>query len=179
MMNYQDVKFSKINSRAQMKIQQMAFVLVATVIFFVIVAIFYISIRFSSLREDVTDTRREEVIETVRKISGTPEFKYNSFEDCAACVDMDKLILLRNRTSYENFWQDVSLLQVERVYPRYETEECEIDSYPRCNQITLVKKKNFESYEAYVSLCRYDKTTDQSRCELGKVIMGFEGADDV
>lgn len=171
-MLFQNAKY--FNLKGQIKIQQMAFVLVAIVIFFVIVGIFYISIRFSSIRENVSDLRKEEVIETVRKISGTPEFKFESLEDCAACVDMDKLIVLKNRTTYQGFWQDISLLQVERVFPRFQTDECEPVNYPRCNKITLTKKENYESYESYVSLCRYDKDIDQTRCELGKVIMGFE-----
>ena len=175
MMQYQNARC--FNSKAQMKIQQMAFVLVATVIFFALVAIFYISIRFSTLKEDVTDLRKEEVIETVRKISGTPEFRLESLEDCAACVDLDKLILLKNRTTYQGFWQGISLLQVERVFPTYQTKECQLESYPRCNTITLIKKEGYESYESYVSLCRYDRSIDQIRCELGKVVMGFENVE--
>ena len=155
----------------------MAFVLVATIIFFVIVAMFYMAIRFSSLKEDVTDTRKEEVVEIVRKISGTPEFSYSSFGDCASCIDLDKLFLLKNRTTYQGFWKGIPFLRIERVYPRHNTDECEIDSYPRCNSVTLIEEENFESYEAYVSLCRYDGVSDQKRCELGKVIMGFDNVE--
>ncbi|MDP4039903.1 MAG: hypothetical protein Q8P57_04985 [Candidatus Pacearchaeota archaeon] len=164
-------------SKGQVKIQQMAFVLVATIIFFVIVAIFYTSIKFSSIKEEASDFRKQEVIESVRKISGSPEFLWGNFGDCAGCVDLDKAFLLKNRNSYQNFWKDVSLLQIIRVYPLYSTEECTPQSYPRCNQITLTKKENYESYEAFVSLCRYNSGIEQDECELGKIVMGFESVE--
>jgi hypothetical protein len=165
-------------SRGQMKIQQMAFVLVAIMILFAIVAIFYISIRFSTLREDVTDLKKEEIIESVRKISGTPEFLFSSFEDCAACIDLDKAFIIKNRDTYQNFWEGISLLQIERIYPTYQSNECDSQNYPRCNKVTLVKEENYESFESYVSLCRYDSSIEQTKCELGKIVMGFEGLDE-
>lgn len=164
--------------RGQFKIQQMVFVLVATIIFFGIVAIFYISIRFDSLHEDVEDQRTEAVLEQVRKISGTPEFIWGSGDDCAACVDMDKIFLLKNRTAYQGFWKDIALLKVSRVYPRYSGDECTPLNYPECNSITLTQKQGFEAYESFVSLCRYDGNGQQRRCDLGKVIIGFEGVED-
>ncbi len=173
MKRYQNARYS----RGQFKIQQMAFVLVATIIFFAIVAVFYVSIRFSSLREDVGDSRKEEVVEMVRKIAGTPEFIWSNWEDCASCIDLDKVKFLKGRTQYQEFWQDISLLKVVRVYPLYDSDECAAANYPRCNSITLIEKENFEAYEAFVSLCRYDEDIGQERCELGKVIMGFESVE--
>ena len=169
----QNVRYSK----GQFKIQQMVFVLVATMIFFGIVAIFYVSIRFGSIKGDVQDERQEAVLAQVRKMAGTPEFVWSSWEDCASCVDMDKVFLLKNRTSYQGFWKDVSLLKVSRVEPRYGTEECTSVSYPRCNKITLIEKPGYQSYESFVSLCRYDGSIGQPRCELGKIVMGFEGVE--
>ncbi len=170
MMQSQNAKCSK----GQFKIQQMAFVLVALMIFFGIVAVFYVSIRFSSLKGDVSDIRKEEVIESVRKMAGTPEFISTNWEDCASCVDLDKVFVLKDKASYQGFWQDINLLQVLRVYPSYSSDECTANSYPRCNKITLTDKGNYEAYEAFVSLCRYDYSIGQERCELGKVVMGFE-----
>ena len=127
-----------------------------------------------ALKSGVEDQRKEAVFEQVRKMAGTPEFIWTSSESCASCVDMDKLILLKNRTSYKGFWKDISLLKVSRVYPAY-TGECTLGSYPECNSITLVQGDNYESYESFVSLCRYDGEIGGTRCEMGKIIMGFEG----
>ena len=170
MMDLHHVKYS----RGQFKIQQMVFVLIAIIILFGIVSVFFVSIKFSSLHSDVENQKKEAVLEQVRKMAGTPEFVWTSSGSCAACVDLDKLILLKNRTSYKGFWKDISLLKVSRVYPRYQTEECTLLNYPDCNSITLVKGDNYESYESFVSLCRYDGGIGQTRCEMGKIIMGFE-----
>jgi len=168
------VKYSK----AQFKIQQMVFVLIATIIFFAIVAVFFISFQFNSLRSDVEDQYKSAVLEQVRKIAGTPEFIWTSWEDCASCVDMDKLFLLHNRTAYQGFWKDIALLKVSRVYPRYTSGECTPQNYPNCNSITLIQKEGYESYDAFVSLCRYEDSASHVRCELGKITLGFEGVDD-
>ena len=165
------VKYSK----GQFKIQQMVFVLVATLILFAIVAVFFVSVRFGSLQSDVEDQRKGEVFEQVRKIAGTPEFIWSNWEDCSSCIDLDKIFLIKNRTAYQGFWKEVALLKVSRIYPKYSTEECTAQSYPRCNSITLTQKEGYESYESFVSLCRYDGSDGEVRCELGKVIMGFEG----
>tara|TARA_Y100000034_G_C6883009_1_gene404945 strand:+ start:1438 stop:1959 length:522 start_codon:yes stop_codon:yes gene_type:complete len=167
---FQHVKHFK---KGQLKIQQMAFVLVATMIFFAIVAIFYVSIKSSSIRENVSDLREDEIIEVVRKISGSPEFLWN-FEDCNSCIDFDKVLMLKERDSYKNYWGGISLLQISRVYPRFDTEECELKTYPECNRLTLVEEENIQAHEAFVSLCWYDGVLEQNKCELGKVIMGFE-----
>ncbi len=171
MTNWQIVKYSK----AQFKIQQMVFVLVAILILFAIASVFFISVRFGGLQTDVEDQRKGEVLEQVRKISGTPEFIWSNWEDCASCIDLDKVFILGNRTSYQGFWKDLSLLKISRVYPKYSTDECTPQSYPRCNSITLTEKEGYEAYESFVSLCRYDDSDGGVRCELGKVVMGFEG----
>lgn len=161
-------------SKGQFKIQQMVFILVAIVILFGIVSVFFVSIRFGSLKSDVESIRKEAVFTQVRKIVGTPEFSWISSDSCASCVDLDKVFLLKDRNSYKGFWNDVSLLQIKRVYPLYETQECTKESYPRCNSVSLIEDGDFESYETFVSLCRFDPESLQSKCELGKVVMGFK-----
>ncbi len=165
------------SSKGQFKIQQMVFVLVATLILFAIASIFFVSMRFGGLRSDFEDQKKSEVIEQVDKIAGTPEFIWTSFEDCPSCIDLDKIFMIKNRTAYQGFWKEIALLKISRVYPKYSTDECTLQSYPRCNSITLVEKEGFEAYESFVSLCRFDETDKSTRCEIGKVIMGFEGVE--
>lgn len=159
--------------KGQFKIQQMVFIIVAVVILFGIVSVFFVSIRFSSLRGDVEDLRKEAVLTQVRKIVGTPEFSWIASDDCSSCVDLDKVFLLKERNAYKGFWTDISLLRISRAYPTYDNLECLPESYPRCNQITLVNSGEYEAYESFVSLCRFDDSIGQNRCELGKIIMGF------
>ncbi len=170
-MNSLRVRYSK----GQFKIQQMVFILVAILILFGIVSVFFVSIRFSSLKGEVEDLKKEAVFTQVRKIAGTPEFIWIKSDDCSSCVDMDKILLLKDRSSYKDFWNDVSLLKISRVYPLYDSKECNSANYPECNSITLVNGGEFEAYESFVSLCRFDDEIKQTKCEMGKIIMGFEG----
>lgn len=150
----------------------MAFVLVAIMIFFAIVALFYISVRSASLKGDVNVLREDEARESVKKISGSPEFAW-SITDCASCVDLDKIMVLKNRTSYQGFF-DFPFLQIEKIYPKSEGE-CTKQNYPDCGTITLIKEKNYIAHSAFVALCRYDAVFG-SKCELGKINIGFRSA---
>ena len=169
-MNSHLVKYSK----GQFKIQQMVFIIVAIIILFGIVSVFFVSIKFGSLKSDIEDLKKEAVLTQVRKMAGTPEFIWLASDDCSSCVDMDKIFLLKERNSYKGFWVDVSLLKVSRVYPTYDSQECTPQNYPKCNGVTLIDKGNFEGYESFVSLCRFDDSIKQTKCELGKIIMGFD-----
>ena len=167
--------FKNKNKKGQIKIQQMAFVLVALMIFFALVSLFYFSVRYSALKTDVETLREQEVREVVRKMAGTPEFAWTIY-DCDACIDLDKIIALKDRTTYEGFWRNIPLLQIVRVYPTYPGErECTREIYPNCNTITIVdENKDLVAHSAFVALCRYESEIDFTKCELGKIVMGFE-----
>jgi len=164
--------FNILSRKGQFKIQQMAFVLLAIIIFFALVTLFYFSIRISDLGSGAEELRETEVKETIRKISSTAEFVW-TVEDCASCIDLDKILILKERKSYEGFWNS-PFLQISRVYPR-KSGECTKQNYPECETITLVNTgEDIISHSAFVSLCRYDSKEDYNKCELGKIIMGFE-----
>lgn len=164
------------NKRGQLKVQQMAFVLVALIIFFSMVALFFFSVSYSGLQKDAETLREKDVIETVRKMSGTPEFASTSAGDCNSCIDLDKVLMLKERESYKGFWKNIALLQVSRVYPVYGDEiECTKENYPECGTITLVNEnKDFRGHKAFVALCRYEEVEGYNKCEMGKIIMAFE-----
>ena len=100
-------------SKGQIKIQQMAFVLVALMIFLALVALIYISFRVENIKGDVEDLGDQEAKELARKLSGTPEFSFTA-EDCSNCIDLDKVLILKERKTYKDFW-NLDYLQVERV----------------------------------------------------------------
>jgi len=157
-------------SKGQIKIQQMAFVLVAIMIFFGIVALFYLSIRSAGLKNDVGQLREDEAKGLVRKMSGSPEFSWG-VTDCASCVDFDKIMVLKDQKSYSGFL-DVPFLQIEKVYPKGEGE-CTRGNYPNCKTVTLMNEGEYVAHSAFVSLCRHDSTLNYNKCELGKINLGF------
>ena len=163
-----------LERKGQMKIQEMAFVLVAIMIFFAIVALVYLRVRVSSLKEDVSLQRSDEAIETIRKITNTPEFI--SSKDCDNCADADKIILLKEKKDYQSFW-NLDFLQIKIIYPKKPDKECTRANYPDCSTITLVNKtKNFGTAKsAFIALCRQEfSESGYRKCELGKIYAAGE-----
>lgn len=162
-MQLQIVKYSK----GQMKIQEMAFVLVAILIFFALAALFYFAIRFSNLKEGVQELRDLEANEIIKKLSATPEF---SWSGCANCIDMDKVLFVKENEAYREFW-NLDYMKIERVYPTFEEVECTTANYPNCNSVTFVSKQNYGTPSwTFVALCRNaPEKGGYQKCELGKL----------
>jgi hypothetical protein len=162
--------------KGQFKIQQMAFVLVAVFIFFSMVLLIFLSVRLEDIRGGAQDLRNDEAKEIVRKISATPEFAFTQ-EDCGSCIDLDKVMALKNRTSYKGFW-NLDYLMVERVYPIGEGE-CSKFSYPSCRTLTIINSERIGTpSSAFVSLCRWEQEKEgYFKCELGKVYASGEFID--
>jgi len=151
-------------SKGQIKIQEMAFVLVGIMIFFSILVVFYLSIRSASLRQDVAELREDSAREIARKLSNSPEFYW---ADCSNCIDFDKALIMAERKSYKDFW-DLDYLRIERAYPEGKGE-CTRFNYPECNGVNVIKKDNFGTPAwSFVSLCRFDEK-GYEKCELGKI----------
>lgn len=148
----------------------MAFVLVAIMIFFALVAMIYFSISMNSLKQSAVDLRAQDAIETVRKLSSAPEFAFtSSSRSCASCIDLDKVMALRNRTDYQNFW-NLERLVIEKVFPE-DSGECTPATFPGCGKITLIDKSTkYTSQRAYVSLCYWVNYKEgYVKCELGVI----------
>lgn len=165
------------SSRAQIKIQQMAFVLVAFMILFGIVALFYVSIKTSSLKTEATELRHDQARELVRKLASYPELRSS---ECASCVDLDKALVLKKRKSYDGFWgKNIAFLKIKMIYPSNNTKEieCSVGTYPACNTITLINSnETYVSEEAFIAVCRYEGNEGYVKCELGKIVIGVIGA---
>lgn len=161
------------SSRGQLKIQQMAFVLVALVIFFGIVFLIFINFKLAGLKESAGELNEESASELVRKISSSAEFSFTP-RMCSSCIDLDKVLVLKDRESYEGFWQ-LDYLQIVKVHPEGKGE-CTKANYPNCGEITLIEEPNFGTpSEAFVSLCRWEsKNEGYFKCELGKIYASGE-----
>ncbi len=176
-MRSNNIRLNKKDKKAQLKIQEMAFVLVAIMIFFAIVTIFYINIRVSGLRENVQELRGDEAKELVRKLAGSPEFAFTAGE-CVNCIDLDKALLLKDpeRKIYQGFW-NLDYLKIELIYPE-KRGECSRKNYPDCSTLTLINKTNYGIPEgAFVALCRYENSGSQNyiKCDLGKIYAAGKG----
>lgn len=154
-----------------MKIMEMSFMIVAIFIFFMLVALFWITIYTSGVKQQSYEGQRQKAILLVSTLSETPEFS------CAIpmtlCVDADKLVALASHTRYSGFW-GVKGLQVKQVYPySNQTIECTIGNYPKCNTYTIIKPPTTGIIEdsSSVAICRREIKNEYpyQECTLGRI----------
>lgn len=175
-----------MNSRAQMKIQQMAFVLMAITLFFILVGLFVMSIFLTNLREEASQLEEKNAMLLATKLSESPEFSCgNSFSGSKiSCIDADKLMALKQNvdkyTAGKNFW-GVEGIKVRKIYPKLDSRnsneiECTGRNYPDCNSIVLFEDNINHSagtYSNFVTLCRKESSEGKSydQCDVGRLII--------
>jgi len=145
--------------------------IIALVIFFTLVLLFYLSFSMARIKETSDVLSRQKNVLLIASLAGTPEFACAETE--SLCVDADKVLALKNHPVYSTFW-NVDGLKIEKVFPRLnKTIECNAGNYPNCNTFTFVaNKSNTIADSSYVSLCRKEfKNYPYDRCELAKIIV--------
>ncbi len=156
------------NKKGQIKVQEMAFVLVAIMIFFALVGLIFVKFRISGIQESAEQTREEAAANLALVLASTPELGWS---DCVNCIDFDKAINLKNKSkTYANLWK-LDYLEIRKIYPVENEGECSLANYPNCNSLKIVDNKgNFGiTNRAYVSLCRYDFSKEREVCEIGEI----------
>lgn len=157
---------------AQMKIQQMAFMLIAITVFFILVGMFVLVIKFAGLKESAELLENENAMLLVTKIANSPEFSCGSAFGNAKlnCIDMDKVMALKGNDAYENFW-GVDNIEIRWIYPNnFVTIECKFGVYPDCGIFKLIDEEIQSEYSNFVSLCH--KTIDgKDKCEIGRIMI--------
>lgn len=159
------------SSKAQMKIQQMAFMLVALMIFFALVGVVYFAISGSNLKQKAQDLEDKEAKEIVRKLSGSPELSFTSSTDCSSCIDIDKALFIKEIPIYKEFW-NLDYLMIEKFSSSATERECTRANYPDCTTITIIEKDDdIATQTAFVSLARWDEelSSGSFRYEIGRI----------
>jgi len=167
--------------KGQVKIQQMAFMLIALTIFFVLVGMVVLIFTFSGVTDAATELNERNAMLLVSKLSNSPEFACgDSFgNNKLACVDFDKVMALKmNIEEYENFW-GVSNIEIRKLSSSGRSTLCTQGNYPNCEIIRLIDKEiaGFDSSN-FVSLCHKEKFEDTfyDKCELAKLMISYEVA---
>ncbi len=170
-------------NKAQMKIQQMAFMLIAIFVFFALVGLLIITVKFSGLKEKATELQEKNAMLLVAKIANSPEFSCgDALGSGVSCIDLDKVMILKENIGiYEGFWgRGVSNIEIIKIYPSYEKEIiCNLGTnYPdTCNTIKLISEDIVGvPYSNFVALCRKESYNGQiyDKCELGKILVSYE-----
>jgi len=171
-----------LEKRAQLKIQQMMFLILGVTLLFSLVGIFFFSISLNQLKKTAQNVESNNALLLVSKLSRSPEFSCgNSLGNVKAnCVDFDKVMILIDRIEkYKDFW-GVAKIEIKKIYPykndvpctklNYQTEECGVITILNKNVSSLPASSNF------ISLCRKERTnsTTYNKCELAKLIVSSQ-----
>lgn len=164
--------------KAQMKIQQMAFMLIAVTLFFALVGVFVIAVKFSGLKQSATELEEKNAMLLVTKLANSPELSCEGAFGVQRtnCVDADKVMMLKNDIDrYSKFWE-VSNIEIRKIYPESEVL-CEIGTYPNCG-IMRILDKGVSGFDAsnFVTLCRKENQEDNTydKCELARLMVSYE-----
>ena len=164
--------------KAQLKIQQMAFMLMAVTLFFILVGLFVLVIRFSGLKQSAEILEEENAVLLLSKLANSPEFSCGeSFGTKTNCIDSDKVMVLKEHIGkYFDFW-GVSNIEIRKIYPDMPETECNLGNYPDCNliKITSTELKGV-GLSNFVSLCRKESFEGEifDKCELAKIIVSYK-----
>lgn len=170
----------KSSVKAQLKIQEMAFMLVAVMLFFILVGLFAAILMFSNLQDRATKIAKERAFSAVTNLADSPEFSCSLSK--TTCVDADKLIILTNRSDiYQNFFP-FSSLEIIRFHAfNYREEDmvrCSFVNYPDCDKFILYDKEvdNEVVIQSYIALCQkeYENGAVYDKCEIAKFLAGSE-----
>ena len=168
--------------KAQIKMQQTAFMLIALTLFFVLVGLFFLNYSLSGLKAKKAMANQDEVIKKVARIANSPEFSCGGVykTNQVSCIDFDKVMALTKYVSdYENFW-GVENIVIREVYPESSNETlCTSENYPNCNYVDLLGKgiSGFDK-STYVVLCRKDSVGSSiyDKCVLAKLMVRYKNA---
>ena len=166
--------------KGQMKIQQMAFMLMAVTLLFVVAGLFFMVVGFSGLKDSATDLRERNAMLLVTRLSNSPEFSCGRAFDNAGtnCIDADKVMVLReNSGKYEGYWGDVSNIRIEKVYPPEGNIMCNLGNYPNCNTLEILESGSSGYFSSnFVSLCRKASGGEEvyDKCEVAKLFVGYD-----
>lgn len=125
---------ANMNKKSQLKIQEMAFMLIGVFLFFVLVGLLMLSIFYQNLKKESIQIKESRTLSLITSLADSPEFSCVSSK--SNCVDADKVISLVNKTSYGNFWPFTSLKVVRsRAFNKKESDmiQCNMANYNECS----------------------------------------------
>ena len=168
-----------MKSKGQLKIQQMAFMLIALILFFALVGMFFLTLQFSKIKESAGILEEKNALLLVTKLANSPEFSCGeSFgTEKVNCIDSDKVMALRNNIGkYKDFW-GVNNIKIRKIYPENQEKECTAGNYPNCDIIKIETGIITSEYPNFVSLCRKESLGDESfdKCEIAKLMVSYDG----
>ena len=152
----------KMKNRAQIKIQEMAFVLVAVIVLFGFILIFFTQFQLKNLEKSAEQLRREEAINMLHTITAMPELRCSEGGE-VNCVDVTKVeSFMKIKTKYYELWKNafITKVEIEHFYPEGK------------NYVLYSSPGSSVSYSTYVPLCSQEQY--KLNCTIGKITVSSQ-----
>ena len=159
--------------KAQMKIQQMIFMIIAVFIFFILVGLFVLNVQLRGLKGTSEELKETETINSLTIVTTMTELSCPTSD--YFCLDGNKLEVMANKKSYSELWP-IASLEVYKTYPSFsKVVPCPgVD----CNYYKVFDNSQTQTQKVstYVSLCYQKKKNNQQYedCEIAKVLIGVK-----
>ncbi len=163
--------------KGQLRIQEMAFMLLAVFLFFALVGLFAFTLVYINISDSASQIAEDRTLSSVTSLADTPEMS------CVAaksnCIDGDKLINLVGKDIYGRLWPYSSLRVIK--FSGFNKEEnelivCTKANYPNCDAFNVYNKEvdNERAISSFVAICRKELENGYTydRCETAKIIAG-------
>ena len=164
-----------IKTKAQLKIQQMAFMIVAVFFFFILVGLFFISWQSKSIGESFENLEKRQALSSLEVIANMPELNCGARENL--CLDEDKLNVLSGSLGedYNVFWP-VASVKVYKVYPAFDVLGAVKCPALNCNywEIYDSNQQSSQEFSGYINICKKIRefNSPYTKCEVGKIVVG-------
>ena len=131
-----------LSKKAQLKIQEMAFVLLALALLAAIAGIFFIRLQSGNIAQAGEEAQQKTAISLLDKIASITEL---NCREGRICIDEDKaLIASSNPSKVKNLFQGIKRAEIRRIYPQGDS------------LIIYASGKGNQSYSTFINLCRQD-----------------------
>ncbi|MEM0465829.1 MAG: hypothetical protein QXW97_03990 [Candidatus Pacearchaeota archaeon] len=175
------MKKNKIAKRkSQIRIQEMAFMLVGVFLFFGLVILFALTLLYSKIQNEARQIAEERTLSSIVNLADSPEFYCGGYSRIN-CVDFDKAMALSNNKKYQNFWP-YSSLEIQKLSAFNKDKDemiiCTKQNYPNCERLIIYNKsvRNERRIDSFVALCRVESEASlhYQKCEIAKFVAGTE-----
>ena len=148
------------SDRAQLKIQEMAFVLVGVVVLAALVMLFFVAFQSKEMNKNAAYYREARAITLVEMVASMPELRCSSSFSATSesvCLDYDKVLTFNSsrelQDKYAVLWENsfVSKIEIEEVYVN--------NTHHVGQNYTIYSKstnENTKTYATYAALCLDD-----------------------
>lgn len=162
---------NKKPSKAQIRVKQMVFMLIAVTILIAMVGMFILMIRIQKIKNTASELEEQNAVLLASKLANSPEFSCGDAfgRQRSNCVDYDKFLILKeNMERYENFW-GVKNIELMIIYPA--------GDFRRGESLVLVEGTvEGKDASSFVSVCKKKVLKDkiQDVCTLGRLFVRYK-----